>query len=250
MAQPEWKSIPWEEDPTSKQGVDFLMDILCDIAKYRAQLKTIITVKDKGMLGTDVLLTFQELNSWWDNWGITSALSCVETEADKQNSVMHDAEGPVLDTILQYRDIWTAHQTCTYNTARILILELLRSLLPPETLPSVLLEIPNPTPLLGRSSDTKALALEIIRSLDYTNALYENFMGTFCVALVLDVAYTSMEPSSRIRKWLWGGRDVTEEEKRMTEAKNPAVRPLLMLPTCQINRGRWLYLFLEGQVRQ
>jgi hypothetical protein len=248
MAKSDWKSIPWEEDSKAKQAVDFLMDILCDIANYRARLPRLRTVKEEDTLSKNVLSTFEELNNWWETWGLPSGLSCVETQANNQNSVFHDAEGPVLETILQYHDVWTAHNICTYDAARILLLGLLTALIPRETLSMILLEVPNSTPLLGRTSDTKGLALEIIRSLDDTNAHYENFMGTYCVALIIDIAYTSFEPSSRIRRWLWDGEEGTELEKEILETRGAVEKPLRMLPTCQVSRGRWLYRLLKCQV--
>jgi hypothetical protein len=245
MAQPAWKFIPWELDPASKQPIDFLMDIMCDVANYRARLGKLSTSNEKYKLTEDVMSTLQELNDWWEDYAVEPASWCTEVEADAQNSAMQDDDGPILKTLLHYKDVWAAHNICSYDATRILLLELLKALLPFEDFGKVSLDKVNTTPLLGRSSDTEALALEIIRSLDYTNSYYENFMGTFCVALVLDVAYKALEPDSRLRKWLWGGREAMQLEKNKSKSKSASELPLVMLPTCQISYERWFYQSLR-----
>ncbi|EPE24483.1 hypothetical protein GLAREA_08335 [Glarea lozoyensis ATCC 20868] len=245
MAQPAWKSIPWELDPTSKQPIDFLMDIMCDIANYRARLRELSTSNENCQLAADLISTLHELNDWWEDYAVESISWCTEVKADAQNSVMQDDDGPILDTLFHYKDVWTAHSICFYDATRILLLELLKAVLPCEIFAQVSLENPNRTPLLGRSSDTNALALEIIRSLDYTNRYYENFMGTFCVALVLDVAYKALEEESRIRRWLLGGQEAKKLAKDKSKANSPAELPLVMLPTCQISYERWFYQSLR-----
>jgi hypothetical protein len=250
MARQEWKSIPWEKDPKSKQPVDLLIDILCDITNYRAELKGLVTVTEKSELTKNILSTLKELNEWWEEWAVEPTSGCVEIEADAHNSVMQDCEGPILEKLLQYTDVWTAHIICSYDAARILLLELLGFLVPSETsFGAFMLDKPNETPLLGISSDTNALALEIFRSLDYINTHYENFMGTFCVALVLDVAHKALKTNSRMRKWLWAGGDAREQERYREKTCSLTEIPLVLLPTCQISRERWFYQSLKCPVR-
>lgn len=62
--------------------------------------------------------------------------------------------------------------------------------------------MPKRTVLLGISSDIKALAGEILRSLTYCYEKSPSLVGTFSFLFIQDVAYGCFDPGSREAQWI------------------------------------------------
>jgi len=206
LSQPKWKTVPWEDDPQSKMPADYLIDILCDTAGILAD------VLQHGPAGSsecsghrrEIEGLLDHLNDWWREWSSTHSQSCQAVSPDPSITITKDSAGLIFPTLLWYDSIWTAQTVCLYDTARIILLTMWEILLRGLNVP---LEVPMPTepndtPLLGISSDITGLAHEIIRSLEYCHEESWRFIGTFCVILPQDVAYSCLRPESREKKFL------------------------------------------------
>jgi hypothetical protein len=238
-----WKDVPWQEDVTSKQPFDYLLDIIGDIANHLADLKALSKAPNTSKierLHDDIYSSICDLDSWWRDWIKTNPRSCKEVVTDPGNNVISDANGPLFATHLVYDKLWTAYITTTYNAARILLLQATKSvtrLLPVSarhpTQSNSLKDDPNTTPLLGISSDSRGLALEILRSMQYCSDQSGRFLGTFAAVFILDVAYSALERDSREAIWLWG-KGV--KGKRLQEGidKEGSTR-IEIIPSCQVS---------------
>jgi hypothetical protein len=213
LCQSVWKRVPWEDDVGSKLAMDYLVDIIADIAECLADFKSFHSAEtnqepDWAQLKNQVAVCVEDLNTWWCQWeadhpqAVTEASSC---------QVTNDQLFP---TLLEYDMLRTAYEVCFYNTVRILLLQLCHTLqlLPnqtPSSDPAVVLDMSNPTVLLGITSDGPGLAREILRSLKYCYGKSRRFMFTFSFLFIQEVAYVCFESDSDEVKWIlsqdWAG---------------------------------------------
>jgi hypothetical protein len=213
LSQPLWKTVPWEDDPSSKKAFDFIADISCDIASHLEDVKCLEqrgTLRLRQDLANRVMKSVLELNSWWRQWIIDNPKLCREVKPNPKTTVTVDAEGPLFATILQYNKLWDAYTLFSYICARLFLLHILRTLTPVyEDFSAILgypddfvLDEPNNTPLLGITSDMIALGHELLHSFDYCYAYSGGFMGSFCVVTVLDAGFGALMPGSREANWV------------------------------------------------
>ena len=200
--------MPWEDDPTSKSAIDYLVDIGTDIAEYLCQIKTYESGNrnqdlEYSQLKTNVAASLKELNTWWRQWEAEHAQRATEIISRQATSK------PLFPTLLEYDMLWTAFTVCIYDAIRILLLQLwnmpqllLSSIQPSD--PSVVLDVPNRTALLGITSDTKGLACEILRSLEYCYGKSRRFIYTFSFLFIQDVAYGCFDQGSKEAIWVSG----------------------------------------------
>jgi hypothetical protein len=114
---------------------------------------------------------------------------------------------PLFPTLLEYDTVWAAFTICTYNAIRILLLQLWQMLqLYPSSVqkinPTVVLDIPNRTALLGITSDSRGLACEILRSLTFCYRKSRRFVSTFTFLFIQEVAYGCFDQDSREARWV------------------------------------------------
>lgn len=201
-----WKTAPWEDNPASKSAMDFLVDIGADISEYMAQIKTYSisnTTKELGymQIRTQVAISLGQLNAWWREWEGEHAHAAVKVPSYLVNN------DHLFPTLLEYDKLWTAYQICIYNAIRILLLRLwhVLQIFPhsdPNTSPSVVLDMPNQTALLGITSDIKGLGCEILRSLRYCYLKSRRFIVTSSFFFIREVAYGCFDQDSKEANWL------------------------------------------------
>jgi hypothetical protein len=206
LCDPIWKTVPWEDDLTSKPAIEYLVDIGTDIGEYLAQVKTCDSSKSNreleySQLRTQVATSLEELNAWWCQWEAEHTRPATEVTSHQATSE------PLFPTLLEYDMSWTAFTVCTYDAIRILLLQLWHMLqLSPNSIQTtdqgVVLDMPNGTVLLGITSDTKGLACEILRSLKYCYGKSRRFISTFSFLFIQDVAYGCFDQGSKEARWV------------------------------------------------
>jgi hypothetical protein len=213
LSQSVWKRVPWEDDIRTKLPMDDLVDIIADVANCLADVKTLHGFAQNhdpywAHLRVQVAICVKELNTWWCQWeenhpqAVGAASSCPATKDQ------------LLRTLLEYDTLRTAYEACFHNTVRILLLQLCKifQLFPnqnPGTDSAIILDIPNPTVLLGISSDSLGLAREILRSLKYCYGKSRRFIFTFSFLFIQEVAYGCFAKDSEEARWFisqnWAG---------------------------------------------
>jgi hypothetical protein len=242
LSQPIWKTVPWEHNLLSKGPLDFLFDILCDIATYLEELRAPSDWKQQAHtfdLKRRVTASIEELNAWWQYWMPTKPLPCQEIPIDTETTLYtKDANGVIFPSILVYDELRTGYTVCTYNAARILLLEALEVLSQtPSHLKSheYLSELNNDNnsqgPLLGISSDISGLAKEIFRSAEYLHTKSDMFMVSFTSMFIFDIAYSALDPNSREAKWLLSKLALP---MRSMHGKGERAKAITVLPTCRL----------------
>ena len=201
LRSPIWKTVPWEDNPASKSTIDHLIDIGTDITEYIAQIKRYDNSKsgqefEYSQLRTQVANSLEELNACWQQWESHHTQPATEVTS-------HQLTGePLFPTLLEYDMPWTAFTVCNYNAMRILLLQLWHMLqsIPGSTQTTdrgVVLDMPNPTALLGITSNIKGLACEILRSLKYAYGKCRRFIFTSSFLFLQDTAYGCFDRNSK-----------------------------------------------------
>ncbi|PQE31940.1 C6 finger domain-containing protein [Rutstroemia sp. NJR-2017a WRK4] len=210
LARPEWKTVPWEDDPQSKLVLDFLLDILCDFSGLLEDLDSELATKEPSYLDLQVKTEslIKDLNAWWRQW-LTNSPNAAREVAPARNTIMADEEGLLYPTLLSFDDYWDAYSIIMYNALRILLLQVWQVL--SDRSPTIkalsepgLLDETNSTVLQGISSDMVALAHENMRLLEYFHV--HSWVGTASVRYPLDVTYGCLPEGSRAAKWLGASR--------------------------------------------
>jgi len=190
------------------------MDILCDIAGHLEDMKVIGEIQGGPAIESlteRVAMSLDELDDWWRGWITENPQVCYEIESAPDSTVILDDDGPLFPTVLQYTSLSAAYLVCTHNCGRILLLHLQRCLGVLATDPlstsdahseTVASDEHNKAPLLGICSDSRALAHEIMRSLDYCFEQAGGFMASFCVRVLQNEEYDTLDPGSREAEWL------------------------------------------------
>ncbi|RDW62344.1 hypothetical protein BP6252_11777 [Coleophoma cylindrospora] len=209
LARKIWKEVPWEDDLASKQPIDYLLDILCDISGLIEDIDRAERVGRAYEENLDQLIiqSFRDINKWWQQWEAHIADSCEEVTTDPKSTIMVDEDGILFPTLFEYKNFFTAYTTCIYNAVRIQLLllwEILTRAAPHTAEPQLGLDEPNNTPLLGITSDARGLAREIFQSLEYCHLQSKHHFGTFCLLFPVDFAYGSLGLNSRESRWLLG----------------------------------------------
>ena len=190
------------------------------------QVTSLSAVKSK------VVQLFTDLNSLWSGWinQNWNSATVVASDAKSTNVRTRDAEGVLFPTILQFDNLSNAYAVILYNAVRILLLQASQKLLAlhPFDAQDLIVcheEIQSNVPLLGLSSDAKALACEILRSMDYCYVQSGKFIGTYSIFLSLDIANSCFDECSREARWL--SRNAPKNE-------GYDCTRLRLLPQCQL----------------
>lgn len=198
--------MPWEDDPSSKSEVDYLVDIGTDIAEYTFLFEKLEGGKDDAeierfRLRGQVAASLEDLNTWWRQWEAKHTHTVQEMPSHTLN---RDTPFP---SLLEYETLWDAFTICIHNTMRILLLQLWERIShssdpikPSSQVP--LLNEANATVLLGITPDIKGLAREILRSLTCSYSKSRCFIYTFSFLFIQDTTYGCFENGEREAIWI------------------------------------------------
>jgi len=236
--------MPWQEEQSSKDQSDLLMDILCDVACHQAEVKACFAKIDHHRIlevKAKVVALHQKLDVWWNNWWPLNKNFC-----HKQDSMLYSGEEKVFTSSLEYGNVASAYLVATYNTTRILLLFLLQILLKnngsktnlnssPHEAEYLLARRSDPIhqPLCGLSSDIQALAREICQTFEYCNRMSEpRYTCSFSCMIALDTAYSSLDPTSPEARWILSRTRLPTKTLHTLEANS--VLAIKTLPSCQL----------------
>ena len=248
LAEPAWKTVPWEDSPNTKDVFDYLMDIVCDVPSILADADRLLLSlgSSEALPEEDLFLevakrtacAMNELDNWWRGWAATHLGRCWERPPDATTRISYDQEGPVFDTVLFFETYWTCYVTIFHNALRIVLLGIWHELsnLPyaskhPIGTPNN--EI-NPLPLLGISTDIRGLALEIFRSIEFSEYQARKFLGTYCILFPILYAQQCLSPQSREGRWLLS---LTDRNFKSLKTFKADARLAEGLPSC--GRGQF-----------
>ena len=241
----EWKEVPWEEAPETKEPFDFLLDIATDIAglqedidQLTGRLRHSKDLDDKNRfrcLTRRLARAFDELDAWWRAWATNHLHSYSEAPPDPNIKVSYDDQGPVFDSVLHFESYWICYVTILHNALRIVLLWLYGRLSQTtfcRTIPMPgLNNEPSPLPLLGISTDSKGLGLEVFRCVEFCEQQSRKFLGTFCILFPIFFAQYCIEPQSRVGKWMTGLSDQKLESFKTFQADAKMFKGLMSCGT-------------------
>lgn len=239
LGQDIWKTVPWEDDPSKKESIDFLVDLISDVPELleMARFKTDQPDQPIGwaqaqtaqmLIRTSTLL--EKLDEWKISWERTNPYSYFEASTSKSSnadrhkytsflatdksdvdisssqpasttSLLADSPFP---TLLQFSGLWRAYELCLYNATRIIVLEVYISLIrlqgQAETSHSKHSNLQlDPIAL---DSQVRALAIDICRSMYYLCIEAQGSLHTVLIIFPARLAYNSLDRGSRESIWL------------------------------------------------
>ena len=218
----DWKSIPWMDDPTSKNSVQYLLDVLASIpglVEDEDRLladQTTMSSANQDQLDScrrRLLKILGELFLWRWDWERLHPNVAFEVVTDPATSITLDAKGaPMYRTILFYHDFHEGRAPMLYNTGLLILLRLAESwdmpdapLLALSTLsyrnPPILSS--NPLVLPHTALAPAEVLCEIIRSVEYFLQDSHVSAGGMHLLLPLRVAWTCAQ-DGREKAWLTG----------------------------------------------
>lgn len=200
LERPEWKTIPWALDPSSKDSTSYLLDILCDMPGLMEDaefLRSTQSMEELGrkhkLLSSNILSHLRTLSRWRHAWGNQNPNACYETPTTDNTSLF--------STVLYYNSIGLANDITTYNAVLLLLQRLGSQVIGPTFDPSIpATHLPthtDQTPL-----DPQAIATEICRSAEYHLLPIWKNTGSFSLLFPLRVAYTAFNVESKEAGWL------------------------------------------------
>ena len=210
LEHPDWKTIAWALDPKSKNTMNYLHDILCDIPGLMEDAEVLLSPHLNGetaqeghlVLSRKILVEMKMLYEWRAGWAKKNQ-GCwweVPTSCPKTKHIYPNA--------IHFRSLMIANETTIYNAILLLLRQLDFQVIGPAFDPSgIYLELPKGVeygPLYAprAAPDSKAIATEICRTVEYHLAEERNSAGGFFLLFPLTVACQVFEPDSRETKWL------------------------------------------------
>lgn len=117
-----WKTIPWQKQNVTKDSMDSLLDIMCDVPTLRSTLFTLQNIADVGdssaatyyALAEYATAVFTRLEEWRKRWDATPEGCIVRVSADE--------ERPENES-LHFASLYAANCCSLYDASLILVLE-------------------------------------------------------------------------------------------------------------------------------
>lgn len=202
-----------------------------------------------------ILASMNDLDAWWRDWARYISGFCWEITPNLSTTIVRDIDGLIFPTLLEYSGLQEAYTVCAYDAARILSLqnlEIIQRAVPENnsniSIPHSPLIVARPEsqsnelyhnegssyPLLGLSSDTRSLAHEILRTVEFCSVTSHQFLGSFACPFILDVAYSCLEEDSRAARWL-RGKVMLQSTTSRADLRVGEVA-ISVLPNCQIRQ--------------
>ncbi|MCJ1306089.1 hypothetical protein MMC08_008907, partial [Hypocenomyce scalaris] len=132
LEDPDWKSVPWMDDPTSKNSVQYLLDVLAGIPGLLEDEdrlladQTTMSSADQDQLDScrrRLIKILGELFLWRWGWERLHPNLAFEVVTDPATNITLDAKGtPIYRTILFYHDFQEGRAPLLYNTGLLILL--------------------------------------------------------------------------------------------------------------------------------
>jgi hypothetical protein len=252
LSSHDWKNIPWQNIPASKEPSDYLVDVFCDVASRQVEMKRYINAKPyvQGLdMKSKIVTSIRKLDAWWKDWWRNNPRCCREKRPSSRNSFASYMSDSAFAPDLEFTGLKTAFTVATYDAIRILLLSLLktilycdqscgRSMLPDDEAHQILNRRADSRygPLHGISADTSGLAREICQTFEYCSRTSDRqFLFSVSCMLDLDIAYSSLHPDSREARWIRSQMMQSEDWQCGNCATE--VLPIKLLPSCQLMKA-------------
>ena len=148
--------------------------------------------------------------AWRWQWEIENPYACYELVTDSMSSISIDVveRTALFPTIIYYKDLNAANEITLYNCLLLLLYKLgevlpgFKALLAYTASDNPGISRTNPIMLPEEAATSRALAVEICRSVEFHLLDIHASSGSFFLLLPLRVAAQAFEADSRERKWI------------------------------------------------
>jgi hypothetical protein len=215
-----WKVVPWANDPDSKNIVDYLLDVLCDVPGILEDMRFLQetpiaqqnTLAMWAPLGLRIKSCMENLYRWRVKWeeDFSNTYYPMGLDSLKDLMVVHLETYPLSMAVFFTEPI---HGTviCLYNSM-LVILHRALARLPLSVVTTAIPDIPplgnyyrglNPKVLLAPGEGTvEDIVCEICRMVYNQLSSYPGSSGALQLMFPLQVAYRNIDPQSPTAEWL------------------------------------------------
>ena len=235
LGQDAWKAVPWEDDPSAKRSIDFLVDLMTDVPELLeltsskpGQPKDRVQPQGKTELLIRISTLLEKLDAWRFSWEriypysyfVASASNnadgheCTNSLATDKSDANVSSSQPASSTSLladspfpasfQFSGLWRAYELCLHNGIRIIALELYIHLirLHSQAEASHSRHSNRQPDLIALDCQIRALATDICRSMYYLCIEAQDPLHTVLVIFAARIAYNSLDRGSQESIWL------------------------------------------------
>jgi hypothetical protein len=214
FAEPRWKLVPWEDDPESKDPIDYLFDILSDIACISTDVDVLLSYQrdvtkihiQLAALSQGLEACVRALEAWWREWYAKNETNIWRVAVDPATTLCLDQSGIFFPERLEFDSFWTTYTLMIHDAAQVLLIGLRKQLaeefglecspISPQPVHS------NPSKLAGSTDDADWLVRQLMECMDYCDRQNKNYVTTFCIMFPLWVAANHWEEDSRESEWM------------------------------------------------
>lgn len=204
LSDTEWKEAPWKSRNASKNHMDKLLDIMCDIPGLRSEFMQSLRESIDGQISSQAVQEAIRLNDRLQHWHATWLIAPESaTTTSSATDRLHHYEAPWNHPI-KYTNLVAANTKCLYLAAQILVFEVL--LLSTKPLADL-----RPGDLCAAFESMQRAAVEICRSADFhfDAANGDSRLGRLFIlwplmvaARVLESRSNDEEESERYKEWV------------------------------------------------
>ena len=113
LSDAKWKTLPWANDPDSKDELQRLLDIFADLATLKAASFHSTTMIEKSKICLQVEQAIAALLSWRTDWDFLNVMNI--SQIDQPNL----ADKDVLPAVYTFTSLRVANTQCLYDAALI-----------------------------------------------------------------------------------------------------------------------------------
>ena len=210
LEQEEWKTVPWADDPASKNSFDYLVDILANLPGLLEDGAAADTPKRFRNFRERLIGHFRDLFVWRWNWECSNPAST--TEVPTYSNVPFSGDGnrvPLYETVISYKHFQRAREIMLYNSTLLIAMRLAKSWFA-EPLPVALSAFPaserprpsNPLILPHEKLTSADIAREMCRSIEYHFQEPHAQAGPMTLVLPIRVCLPEFQEGQGEQDWL------------------------------------------------
>ena len=237
LGQDIWKTVPWEDGTSTKQSIDYLVDLMTDVPELLematskpGQQVDLFQPQGKTELLIRISRLLEKLDVWRISWERIHPDSYFETTdsrrfdtdgreptnflvIDKSDAYVSSFQPAPTTSLLadspfpasfQFSGLWRAYELCLYSGTRIIALELYITLigLHGQAEASFSKHSNWQPDLIALDRQINALATDICRSMYYLCIEAQDPLHTVLVIFAARLAYNSLDRGSQESLWL------------------------------------------------
>ena len=206
LDEQQWKDVPWEDDPSAKPQLEYMVDVLSDLPSFLQQLAHPNTLTafglperpDKEALQKQILERLQILSDVRDAWQIKYPTPLWRVPVESASSHDLDNNRPPFDEAIHFTNMLRAWEYCAFQMCCIFLFLLYEDLAPDNLQP-----IEDILPGHFPDGSVQHLVRNICSCTEYLCLEKHGSRGYIVLQVPATVAYLAVDKDTPEAKWLY-----------------------------------------------